>query len=158
MVANPKKKTSILLLGMSTVDVQESANIKGTTNNLHELSTTIAKQFVARNIISTTDGRDLAQINCIQIYAKTDVYTVSLVNTNPTKDLLSNPTVYDSNRHLNADYNSRNFVPLLQERFLIGNHQVQFKEIALDYFYMPSVSCVLSNYYSVLLQHNSMLL
>ena len=96
------------------------------------------------------DGRDLARINCIWIYAKTDVYTVSLVNTNPTKDLLSNPTVYDSNRHLNADYNCRNFVPSLQEKFRVGNDHVQFEEIALDYFYMPSVSCILSNLCSVL--------
>ena len=150
MVPNPKTNRSILLLGMSTVDVQESASIKGTSNNLHELSTTTAKQCVAENIISTTDGRDLARINCIRIYAKTNVYTVSLVNTNPTKDLSSNPTVYDSNRHLNADYNCRNFVPSLQEKFRVGNDHVQFEEIALDYFYMPSVSCILSNLCSVL--------
>ena len=120
---------------MSTVDVEETnEKIKGTNNILHKILTKTAQQCATTNAISTTDGRDLAQVNCIRIFAKTEVYTVSLVNTNPTKDLLSNPTVYDSNRHLNTDYNCCNFVSSLEGKFCLENHKVQFDEIALDYY------------------------
>ena len=50
-------RKSILLLGMSTVDVQETVKTKGSTNSLDEISTTTAQQCVTRNIISTTDNR-----------------------------------------------------------------------------------------------------
>ena len=91
---------------------------------------------------STTDGRDLARINSIKIHANINVYTVLLVSTNPTKDSSSNPTVYDKDNHLHADYNGRNFVSSLEKKFHTDNHQVQFQEIFLDYFYMPPVSYV----------------
>ena len=90
--------------------------------------------------ISTTDGRDMARINSIKIHRGTEVYTVSLVNTNPTKDSSSNPTVYDNSRHLNADYNCRTFLPTLEKNFGTEKHKAQFQEIFLDYYYMPPVS------------------
>ena len=107
---------------MSTVNVEETMKTKGTNNILHEISAKTAQQCVTTNAISTTDGRDLAQINCIRIFTKTEVYTVSLVNTNLTKDLPSNLTVYDSNKHLNADYNCRNFVSSLKGKIFVGYH------------------------------------
>ena len=89
---------------MSTVDIQETLKTQGNTNMLDKISEITTQQCVTKNI-STTDGRDLTRINSIKIHANINVYTVSLVNTNLTKDSSSNSTVYDNNRHLNADYN-----------------------------------------------------
>ena len=119
---------------MSTVDVQRTLNKKGNTDILGKISSSTAKKCVAQKNISTSDGRDLARINAIKIHADTRVYTVSLVNTHPTKDSLSNPTVYDNNNHLNADYNGQTFVSSLEKKFCTDNHQVQFQEIFLDYY------------------------
>ena len=117
---------SILLLGMSTVDVEETVKTKGSRNITDKCLTTTARNCVLKNIISINDGRDLARINSIKCYDKSNVYTVSLVNTT------SNPTVYDTNRHLNADYNCQNFVTLLESMFRVGNYKVQFQEMVLD--------------------------
>ena len=131
---------AILLLGMSTVDVQETVKTYRRGNITDECSTTMASDCVVNQLISTTDGRDLARINSIKCYDKSNVYTVSLVNTNPFLDTSSNPTVYDSDRHLNADYNCRHFVSSLESMLGVGNQKVQFQEIAVDYYYMPAVS------------------
>ena len=131
---------AILLLGMSTVDVQETVKTYRRGNITDECSTTMASDCVVNQLISTTDGRDLARINSIKCYDKSNVYTVSLVNTNPFLDTSSNPTVYDSDRHLNADYNCRHFVSKLESMLGVGNQKVQFQEIAVDYYYMPAVS------------------
>ena len=139
----------ILLLGMSTVDVEETVKSKGSTNILDEVSTTTACQCVTRNYISINDSRDLALISSIKYYAKSNVYTVLLVNTNPFKDMSSNPTVYDTNRHLNVDCNCRNVVSLLEPMFCVGNQNVQFQKMAVDYCYMPAVSSDLPKYFSV---------
>ena len=136
------KQKSILILGMSTVDVRRSLDKKGNTGILDNISIKTAKQCVTQKIISTSDGRDLARINAIKIHTDTNVYTVSLVNTNPTMESSSNPTVYDNNKHLHANYNGRNFVSTLEKKFRTDNHQVQFQEIFLDYYYMPPVSYV----------------
>ena len=142
-------RKSILLLGMSTVDVQEIVETKGSTNILVEILTTTARQCVIRRIISINDGRDFAQINSINCYNKSNVYTVSLVNTNPFKDTSSNPTVYDTNRHLNTDYNCQHFLSSLESMLCVGNQKVQFHEMAFDYYNMPAVSSDLSKLFSV---------
>ena len=85
----------------------------------------------------------------------TNVYTVSLVNTNPTNDSSSNPTVYDEDNHLYADYNGQNFVSSLVEKFRTDNHQVQFQEIVLDYYYVPAVSYDIVNYLNSVLYRNN---
>ena len=82
----------------------------------------------------------MARINSIKVHRGIEVYTVSLVNTNPTKDVSSNCTVYDTNRHIHADYNCPTFVSTLGSTFCLGNHNVQFQEMALDYYYMLAVS------------------
>ena len=125
---------------MSTVDVQETVKTYRRGNITDECSTTMASDCVVNQLISTTDGRDLARINSIKCYDKSNVYTVSLVNTNPFLDTSSNPTVYDSDRHLNADYNCRHFLSSLESMLGVGNQKVQFQEIAVDYYYMPAVS------------------
>ena len=125
---------------MSTVDVQETVKTYGCGNITKECLTTMARDCVINQIISTTDGRDLARINYIKCYDKSNVYTVSLVNTNPFLDTSSNPTVYDSTRHLNADYNCRKFLSLLESMLCVGNQKIQFQEIAVDYYHMPAVS------------------
>ena len=90
---------SILLLGMFTVDVEGTVKTKGSRNIMDECLTTTARNCVIKNIISINDGRDLARINSIRCYDKSNVYTVSLVNTT------SNPTVYDTNSHfLNLNF------------------------------------------------------
>ena len=106
-------------------------NLKGTNNILHKISTKSAHQCVTTNAISTMDGRDLAQINCIRIFAKTEVYTVSILNTNPTNDLSSNTTVYDSNRYLNTNYNCRNFVSSLEGSFVWGTIKFSLTKLLL---------------------------
>ena len=131
---------SILLMGMSTVNIEETAKTKGTAIVSNQISPTMARRCVNRKIISINDGRDLARINSIKFHNKSDVYTVSLINTNPFKDKSSNPTVYDTTRHLHADYNCRKFPSLLEMMLASGEQTVQFQEMAVDYYYMPSVS------------------
>ena len=149
------KQKSILILGMSTVDVQRTLIKKGISDILDEITLSTAKQCVARKIISPSDGRDLARINAIKNQADINVYTVSLVNTNPTNDSSSNPTVYDEDNHLHADYNGRNFVSSLIKKFRTDNHQVQFQEIVLDYYYMPAVSYDIVKYLNSVLYRNN---
>ena len=130
---------------MSTVDVQETVKTYRRGNITDECLTTMARDCVVNQLISTTDGRDLAQINSIKCYDKSNVYTVSLVNTNPFLDTSSNPIVYDSNRHLNAGYNCQQFLSSLELMLCVGTQKVQFQEIAVDYYYMPTVSSNESN-------------
>ena len=68
---------AILSLGMSTVDVQETVKTYGSRNIMDQCLTTTACYCVIRQIISINDGRDLAQINSIKCYDKSNVYTVS---------------------------------------------------------------------------------
>ena len=82
----------------------------------------------------------MARINSIKTHGNTEVYTVSLVNTNPTEKSSFNPTAYDNSRHLNADYNCRTFLLTLEKNFGTEKHNAQFQEIFLDYYYMPPVS------------------
>ena len=131
---------SILLMGMSTVNIEETAKTKGTTIVSNPITPAMARHCVNRKIISVTDGRDLARINSIKLHNKSDVYTVSLVNTNSFNDKSSNPTVYDTSRHLHADYNCRHFSSSLEMMLTRGEQTVRFQEMTVDYYYMPSVS------------------
>ena len=131
---------SILLMGMSTVNIEETAKTKGTTIVSNPITPAMARHCVNRKIISVTDGRDLARINSIKLHIKSDVYTVSLVNTNSFNDKSSNPTVYDTSRHLHADYNCQHFSSSLEMMLTRGEQTVRFQEMTVDYYYMPSVS------------------
>ena len=132
----------ILLLGISTVDVEGTVKTKGSRNITDECLTTTARNCVIKNIISINDGRDLARLNSIRCYDKSNVYPVSLVNTT------SNPTVYDTNRHLNADYNCRQFLTSLDLLLSVGNQKIQIQEMTVEYYYMPAVSSNLSKLFA----------
>ena len=106
---------------MFTVNIQETMKTKGSTKISDEFLTTTDRRCVIRKIISINDGRDLARINFIKCYDRHNVYTISLVNTNPFKNTSFNLTEYDTDRHLNADYNYQHFLSSLESILCVGN-------------------------------------
>jgi len=84
-----------------------------------------AVECVGRGILTEMDGRDLARCQATEEVAQANVFTVSQ----------ENAAVYDSGRHMYANFNRGNFCQSLKRTF---GDEVRFHQIILDYFWIPS--------------------
>lgn len=117
-----EKKKNILLLGMSTVDVE------GLTTE--EVTVDVIKKLMTENRIEDKDARDLVRITGMKNLssARNEIFTVSLVNSEKTG------IMYDK-KHLSCDFNTgKRFVERIRDKF---GKTIQFEEVYLDYVYMP---------------------
>lgn len=83
-----------------------------------------AVECVRRNILTEMDARDLARCVAVEQATNTQVYTVSR----------ESGAVYND-RHIHCDFNTRNFCKKLINKFGEG---IQFSQVILDYYWMPS--------------------
>ena len=79
---------------------------------------------VKSNYMTAMDGRDLARCLATEQHCSVRVYTVSQ----------EEGAVYEPNRHLWANFNRPSFVHALQKKFA----GVQFRQVILDYFWIPA--------------------
>ena len=93
-------------------------------NLLHiEESVEQAVELVRRSALTQMDGRDLARVLALESSNDTHCYTVSL----------ERGAVY-APRHTSANFNRPTFCTELQERY---GHDIKFRQIILDYFWIP---------------------
>lgn len=121
-------RPKVLMLGISYPSVSGQMEEKGYEPDLLTNKTPSVDQsveVVRRKIMTEMDGRDLARIVATEQACGIDAYTVS-------KEI---GCVYRSDRHLHANFNARNFVQKLKESF---GDDVQFSQVILDYYWMPT--------------------
>ena len=94
--------------------------------NLYHLDPCVeqAIELVRRKALTQMDGRDLARVLAVESSNDTHCYTVSL----------ERAAVY-YHRHMNANFNRKSFCSEIKERF---GEDIKFRQIILDYFWIPS--------------------
>ena len=129
-----KRKPMILCLGMSFPCVSGSIRkcameTKKRVRSFaccaeRELSVDYIADLVEARILTEMDGRDLLRCWATEQVCGVDVFSVSQ----------EQGAAYRLDRHLDADFNNRNFMKRLKKH--VGGHQ--FDQIVLDYFWIPS--------------------
>jgi hypothetical protein len=123
-----KGRQKALLLGISYPCVESQMKKRGFDSDIlinKEASVDQAIECVRRGIMTEMDGRDLARCVATEEAGNVDVYAVS-------KEI---GCVYKDDRHIHANFNSRNFVASLRKSF---GEDVQFTQVILDYYWMPT--------------------
>jgi len=119
--------TNVLLLGISYPCVESQMAKHGLDPDVlvyKEASVEQAVECVRRNILTEMDARDLARCVAVEKATNTTVYTVS-------REI---GAVYND-RHINCDFNTRNFCKKITDQFGEG---IQFSQVILDYYWMPT--------------------
>lgn len=91
-----------------------------------------AVELVRRSVLTEMDGRDLARCLALEHDNQTAAYCVSM----------EKGAIYDPRRHLTANFNRTNFV----RDFLAYFPGVKFRQIILDYFWIPKGSWAISHW------------
>lgn len=84
-----------------------------------------AVECVRRGILTEMDARDLARCVATEQATNTDVYSVS-------REIGAQ---YRKDRHVHCDFNARNFCQTLIRQF---GPEIQFSQVILDYYWMPT--------------------
>lgn len=84
-----------------------------------------AVECVRRGILTEMDARDLARCVATEQATNTAVYSAS-------KEI---GAIYRKDRHVYANFNARNFCQALQDQF---GKDIQFSQVILDYYWMPT--------------------
>lgn len=126
-----RESPKVLLLGISYPDVKGHMDKHGYSEKLltnKKISVDQAVELVRRGILTEMDARDLAR--CVateEIGGGMEAYTVS-------KEVGG---VYRKDRHVYANFNnSRGLYNALTQNFGL----LQFQQVILDYYWMPTVS------------------
>jgi hypothetical protein len=129
-----RDRPKILCLGMSYPDVIGQMQHEGFKSGIliHDKPCVLqAVECVRRNILTEMDGRDLARCLAMEQKLKVAAYTVS-------QELGS---VYLKSNHLHGNFNRASFVKALRNAF---GESVRFRQILLDYFWIPQGTCNLT--------------
>ncbi|KAL7484819.1 hypothetical protein ACHAW6_010432 [Cyclotella cf. meneghiniana] len=127
-------RANILCLGMSYPSVDKALQERqlGSKECIQHTEPSVeqAIELVRRRILSTIDGRDYARIKAIEANNDMLAYAVSKEQGGP----------YEPKRHLNADFNSRTFLEQIKKQWGAGygSKPIMFKQVILDYFWIPS--------------------
>ncbi|KAL3808697.1 hypothetical protein ACHAXA_010077 [Cyclostephanos tholiformis] len=89
-------------------------------------------ELVLRNVLSQIDGRDLARLVALEADNDILAYTVSKAEGS-----------HYGMRHLNANFNGRNFVEQMRTRW---GGSVKFRQVILDYFWSPTGSWAIEHW------------
>ena len=128
---NHNNKNNILLLGMkysvlnffSTSDMW-CHNIINKEKITFEIMLETFKSIIEYNKISPSSARDMIRILSLEYMYNCYCYTISILETEN-----------DSNRHSNINFNNRKFCKSLIQKY---TQNISFKEVILDYFFMPN--------------------
>jgi len=123
----PTKYEHVLCLGMSYAESIGSENLLQPLESVEQ-----AVELVRRNILTEMDGRDLARCLALEESNKYLAYTVSLCSS----------ATY-SRRHLSLNFNRANFS---REMKNVWGPRLRFKQITLDYFWIPSGSWMMDHW------------
>lgn len=121
-------RQNVLLLGISYPCVPTQITKHGFHEDVltyKEPSVEQAVECVRRGILTEMDARDLARCIATEQATNTQVYTVS-------REVGAE---YRSDRHVHCDFNARNFCQTLQKQF---GKDIQFSQVILDYYWMPT--------------------
>lgn len=121
-------RQNVLLLGISYPCVPSQMAKHGFDEDVltcKEPSVDQAVECVLRGILTEMDARDLARCVATEKATNTHVYTVS-------REIGAE---YKSDRHVHCDFNARNFCQTLQKQF---GRDIQFSQVILDYYWMPT--------------------
>jgi len=123
----PTKYEHVLCLGMSYAESIGSENLLQPLESVEQ-----AVELVRRNILTEMDGRDLARCLALEESNKYLAYTVSLCS-----------SAKYSRRHLSLNFNRANFS---REMKNVWGPRLRFKQIILDYFWIPSGSWMMDHW------------
>lgn len=124
----PVGKPKVLLLGISYPSVEKQMEKHGFESDLlvhKDASVDQAIECVRRGILTEMDARDLARCVATEQACDVDAYSSS-------REI---GAVYRDDRHVYGDFNNRNFCKTLKKAF---GQDVQFSQVILDYYWMPS--------------------
>ena len=88
---------------------------------MHPSVVAVIEEVKCRNL-NAMDGRDLARCRATEAYLGVQIFTVSQ----------EKAAVYDSSRHLEANFNRPSFVSTVRKNF-----GLQFDQVILDYYWIP---------------------
>ena len=121
-------RPNVLLMAISYPDVEMHMEKHGFDKDILDCPKPCVEQAVEcvrRGVLTEMDARDLAR--CV---ATEEVCDVNVFST--SREI---GAVYREDRHIYADFNNRNFCKKLKEAF---GDDVQFSQIILDYYWMPT--------------------
>ena len=119
--SNLARRSGNLLAPSVVDDHSSSSSINSNVAQLSKLDSII--QLVVDKVLNQMDGRDLVRCQATEDLCRVDVYCVSQ----------EQGALYRPDRHMDANFNGRNFVKHLKIRF----KGCQFDQILLDYFWIP---------------------
>lgn len=90
-----------------------------------EASVEQAVECARRGILTEMDARDLARCVATEQVCEVDCYSAS-------REI---GAIYRDDRHVYGDFNNRNFCKSLKKAF---GDDIQFSQVILDYYWMPS--------------------
>mmetsp|Transcript_27339 Transcript_27339/g.66360 ORF Transcript_27339/g.66360 Transcript_27339/m.66360 type:complete len:1027 (+) Transcript_27339:268-3348(+) len=128
LARSPMGKPKVLLLGISYPSVEKQMEEHGFEQDLlihKEASVDRAVECVRRGILTEMDARDLARCVATEQACDVDCYSSS-------REI---GAVYRDDRHVYGDFNNRNFCKTLKKAF---GEDIQFSQVILDYYWMPS--------------------
>jgi hypothetical protein len=147
MVTSSPRRPKILCLGVSYADVNATRGYNSSVRDVEPVATTNVLTtssaehhstsslnamtaddvicLVEERILNQMDGRDLTRILATEELCQVDVYCVSQ----------EKGAIYRQDRHLDANFNRPTFVKKLQQAF---SEDIQFDQIILDYFWIPT--------------------
>ncbi len=140
----PPRKTNVLCLGVSYPSVEAQLKKEKISKRLQlfhpKPCVEQAVELVRRNILTEMDGRDLARCFSLESSNQTNAYCASL----------ENGAAYSPSRHLCANFNRKAFTKECKSAF--GN-SITFRQIILDYFWIPKGSWAMTHWKPEFFQH-----
>ena len=128
LAKQPVGKPKVLLLGISYPSVARQMakhDFKNDVLTNKEASVDQAVECARRGILTEMDARDLARCVATEEACDVEAYSAS-------REI---GAVYRDDRHVYGDFNNRNFCKTLKKAF---GDDVQFSQVILDYYWMPS--------------------
>ncbi|KAL3940392.1 MAG: hypothetical protein SGBAC_005068 [Bacillariaceae sp.] len=128
LARQPMGRPKVLLLGISYPSVENQMDTRGFEEDIlihKEPSVDRAVECVRRGILTEMDARDLARCVATEKACDVDCYSSS-------REI---GAIYREDRHVYGDFNNRNFCKTLKKAF---GEDVQFSQVILDYYWMPS--------------------
>jgi hypothetical protein len=128
LAQQPHGRPKVLLLGISYPSVENQMERRGFDPDVldcKEASVEQAVECVRRGIFTEMDARDLARCVATEQVCEVDAYSVS-------KEV---GAIYRDDRHVYGNFNARNFCNSLKKAF---GDNIQFSQIILDYYWMPT--------------------
>lgn len=121
---------------MSYADIEGQIEEEGFRSDVLSRNTPSVQRVVEcvlRNVLTEMDGRDLARCIAMEQRHRVNAYTCSQ----------EQGAVYDSSKHIHANFNRASFCKSLKKTF---GEDVRFRQIILDYFWIPQGTWMMTHW------------